>query len=86
MVSQNVRVNISSGLHFRPAGKLTELAMSFEAEITLAINGHEANAKSFLGVLAACIKNGDEVTVICDGTDEQMALEKITGFLTGEQT
>ena len=33
-----------------------------------------ANAKSVLSVLGACIKNGDEVTIICDGEDEEAAL------------
>lgn len=84
MVRQNVRVNVLSGLHFRPAGKLTELAMGFDSEITIAINGNEANGKSFLSILAACIKCGDEVEVICDGSDEQAALEKIAEFLSKE--
>ena len=34
-----------------------------------------ANAKSVLSVLGACIKNGDEVTIICDGEDEEAALQ-----------
>lgn len=84
MVRQNVRVNILSGLHFRPAGKLTELAMGFNSKITIMMNGNEADAKSFLGVLAACIKCGDEVEIICDGSDEQAALEKIAEFLSNE--
>lgn len=84
MVRQSVRVNVLSGLHFRPAGKLTELAMGFDSKITITINGNEANAKSFLGVLAACIKCGDEVEVICEGTDEQNALEQIAAFLSSK--
>lgn len=84
MVRQNVRVNVLSGLHFRPAGKLTELAMGFDSNISIVINGNEANAKSFLSVLAACIKCGDEVEVLCDGTDEQAALNKIVEFLSKE--
>lgn len=84
MVRQNVRVNVLSGLHFRPAGKLTELAMGFDSSISIVINGNEANAKSFLSVLAACIKCGDEVEVLCDGTDEQAALNKIVEFLSKE--
>lgn len=82
MVKQCVRVNVLSGLHFRPAGKLTELAMGFDSKITILVRENEANAKSFLSVLAACIKCGDEVEVICEGSDEQLALEQITEFLS----
>lgn len=84
MVKQCVRVNVLSGLHFRPAGKLTELAMGFDSKITILVRENEANAKSFLSVLAACIKCGDEVEVICEGSDEQLALEQITEFLSKE--
>ncbi|MDE7430643.1 MAG: HPr family phosphocarrier protein [Lachnospiraceae bacterium] len=84
MVKQRVRVNVLSGLHFRPAGKLTELAMGFDSKITIFVRGNEANVKSFLSVLAACIKCGDEVDVICEGSDEQLALEQITEFLSKE--
>ena len=33
-----------------------------------------ANAKSVLSVLVACIKSGDEITIICEGEDEETAL------------
>lgn len=33
-----------------------------------------ANAKSVLSVLGACIKSGDEITIICEGEDEETAL------------
>ena len=34
-----------------------------------------ANAKSVLSVLGACVKCGEEVEFICDGPDEEQALE-----------
>ena len=41
----------------------------------LARNGKlAANAKSVLSVLGACIKSGDEITIICEGEDEETAL------------
>ena len=35
------------------------------------------NAKSVLSVLSACVKEGDEVNFICDGEDEEKALQTI---------
>ena len=40
-------------------------------------DGTEVNAKSVLSVLSACIKNGDVITMICDGSDEAEALEDL---------
>ena len=33
--------------------------------------------KSVLSVLSACIKTGDVITMICDGSDETEALEDL---------
>ena len=40
-------------------------------------DGTEVNAKSVLSVLSACIKTGDVITMICDGSDETEALEDL---------
>ena len=36
-----------------------------------------ANAKSVLSVLGACIKSGDEIAIVCEGEDEEAALEEM---------
>ena len=36
-----------------------------------------ANAKSVLSILGACIKSGDEITITCDGEDEDEALREM---------
>ena len=35
----------------------------------------EGNAKSVLSVLGACIKSGDTIEIVCEGKDEEKALE-----------
>lgn len=74
MVSKKVTIKNPTGLHLRPAGELCKTAMQFKAKITFSFEGGTSNAKSVLSVLGACIKNGDEVTIICDGEDEEAAL------------
>ena len=74
MVSQKVKIINPTGLHLRPAGNLCKEAMKYNSKITFEYSGNTANAKSVLSVLGACIKSGDEITLICDGEDEQGAL------------
>ena len=74
MVSQKVVIKNPTGLHLRPAGILCKEAMQFKCLITFKYRGNTANAKSVLSVLGACIKSGDEVEFICDGEDEELAL------------
>lgn len=77
MVSQKVTIVNPTGLHLRPAGQLCELAMKFNCNVNFVKENNNANAKSVLSILGACVKFGDEITVICDGIDENEALEAI---------
>lgn len=75
MVSQKVTVTNFSGLHMRPAGVLCNEACKYRSRITFAYEKGDANAKSVLSVLAACVRRGDEIELVCEGEDEEQALE-----------
>lgn len=75
MVSQKVIISNPTGLHLRPAGIFCNAAVQFESKITFVHRNTTANAKSVLSVLAACIKKGDEIELVCEGKDEKDALE-----------
>ena len=74
MKSQKIAIKNPTGLHLRPAGNLCREAMKFKSKVTFDYDGNIANAKSVLSVLGACIKSGDEITIICEGEDEEIAL------------
>lgn len=89
MVSRNVTVTNPTGLHLRPAGNLCKEAMKYKSMITFQFRDTTANAKSVLSVLGACVKSGDEITLICEGEDEQEALDALTAAVEsglGEQS
>ncbi len=77
MVRQKVVIKNPTGLHLRPAGVLCKAAMQHKAHISFQFRENTANAKSVLSVLGACIKCGDEIELICEGEDEQEALEAL---------
>ena len=81
MVSQKVVIKNPTGLHLRPAGILCKEAMEFKSMITFTFRDNTANAKSVLSVLGACVKRGDEITLICDGEDEQAALDALVALI-----
>ena len=82
MVSEKVKILNATGLHLRPAGVLCETAMKYKSKVTFTTDNHyEANAKSVLGVLGACVKTGDEITIICDGVDEEEAIADIVNTI-----
>lgn len=81
MVSQKVVVKNPTGLHLRPAGILCKEAIQFKSLITFSFRETTANAKSVLSVLGACVKAGDEITLCCEGEDEQAALNRLVEII-----
>ena len=78
MVSRKVKVINTTGLHLRPAGILCKEAIRFKSNTFFRYGEGEANAKSVLSILGACVKRGDEIEIVCDGEDEEQALIEIT--------
>ena len=39
--------------------------------------------KVLLSVLGACVKNGDEITLVCEGEDEQAAIDALVALIEG---
>lgn len=81
MIRKSVTVNNPSGLHLRPAAKLSEAALQFECRITLEHGSSQANAKSVLGILGACVRSGDTVLLTFDGPDEEEAAKTLQTLL-----
>ncbi len=83
MVSRKLVIKNPTGLHLRPAGILCKTAMQFKSLITFTFGDTTANAKSVLSVLGACVKSGDEIELICNGVDEELALKTLTDAIEG---
>lgn len=75
MVTQKTTIKNPTGLHLRPAGLFCKTAVQFKSKVNFQFKDTTANAKSVLSVLGACIKRGDEIELICEGEDEQEALD-----------
>ena len=78
MVSKGVTGVNPSGLHLRPAGVLSQTAMKFKCDVFIECGEKKVVAKSVLNVMAAGIKSGTEINLVCDGEDEAAAMETIS--------
>lgn len=81
MVQDSIIISHPLGLHLRPAGDLCTAAMDFKSLIELHKENCIVNAKSLLSVLGACVRDGDEITITCDGPDEKEALSAVMACL-----
>ena len=76
MVSKQLTIVNAQGFHMRPASDFAKEMTAFSADVTIKHNGVDVNAKSLMNIMAACIKCGNEIEVVCDGADENEALAK----------
>lgn len=74
MVRKKVVIKNPTGLHLRPAGVLCNEAVKYKSSVYFKYGEDEANAKSVLSVLGACIRCGTELEFECEGEDENEAL------------
>ena len=89
MLSKKLKIVNPSGLHLRPAGVLSQTAMKFKSNSIIECGEKRIVAKSVLNVMAAGIKCGTEINLICDGADEEEAMKTLSEAIEsglGEQT
>ena len=77
MVSREVKITNSIGLHARPATFFIQRANSFKSSIWVEKDDRKVNAKSLLGVLSLGIAKGMPILISADGADENEALESL---------
>ena len=77
MVSGKVKVIDETGLHLKPAGILCKKAVKYKSTVHIKNAAGIYNAKSVISVLAACVRCGEEIELICEGPDEEEALQAL---------
>lgn len=75
MVSRTVTVADKAGLHMRPANIFVSRMAEFSSDIILKTENNEIDGKSIMNIMAAGIRCGARLTIICSGKDEAQMLE-----------
>ncbi|MCQ2491904.1 MAG: HPr family phosphocarrier protein [Lachnospiraceae bacterium] len=84
MVSKSMTINIPSGLEARPVALLVQVASQYKSKIMVETGSKQINAKSIMGMMSLGLNEGEELTVVVDGVDEQEAIEHIERYLTSK--
>lgn len=70
------------GIHARPAGLLAKKAKSFaDTAVTLTANGKTVNLGQLMKLMGLGVKQGTEVTITCEGANEEEAAAALQAFL-----
>lgn len=65
------------GIHARPAGLVVAEAKKYVSNVTIENKGKSADLKRIFGVMALCVKSGEEVVIKVEGADEDTAAPAI---------
>ena len=86
MISREVTITNTIGLHARPATFFIQKANAYKCSIWVEKEDRKVNAKSLLGVLSLGIAQGMTVKLIAEGSDEAEALDGLQALIdTGFQ-
>ncbi|MBQ3182135.1 MAG: HPr family phosphocarrier protein [Clostridia bacterium] len=81
MITRDVTIKNSVGLHARPATFFIQKANQYKSTIWVEKDERRVNAKSLLGVLSLGITKDMSVTLIADGADEEAALNGLAELI-----
>jgi len=79
--SANVIVRHAQGIHARPAAVIANLAKTFGSEISVAVRGKSANARSAVALMSLGIRKDDEIRLLAKGADAANAVSALEKLL-----
>ena len=75
-------INDPLGMHARPAGMLVKAVAPFASKITVTAPTGSADAKRLMALMRLAAKQGMELTITVEGSDEEKAAAELQAFLT----
>ncbi|MDF2499416.1 MAG: Phosphotransferase system, phosphocarrier protein HPr [Anaerosporomusa subterranea] len=83
MQQSRIVLTNGSGLHARPAAQFVKKAAGFKSSVTVEANGKKADAKSILQLLSLGAKDGTEIVIAAEGSDEVECIFSLRELLRG---
>ncbi|YCA45640.1 HPr family phosphocarrier protein [Bacillus sp. JZ8] len=82
MLMKNLIVQLPRGLQARHTALFVRKVSSFKSEVILSKSGKVANGKDIMKIMDLVIKEGDEITLVVHGFDEQAVMETLKKYLS----
>ena len=73
------------GLHARPATVAVHAASKFTCDVKVSFKGRTVNMKSIMGVMSLGIPTQSDITITCEGEDEEVAIRTIEDVLRAQK-
>jgi phosphocarrier protein HPr len=80
MITRDYLITAPQGLHARPATTLIRITKTFKSAVSLKKGDKIVLLNSMLNILSMTIKNGETITVLTEGEDEEQAAAAVDIF------
>ena len=81
MIRKPITLKLNEGLDARPIALLVQEANQYSSSVYIEVANKKINAKSIMGMMSLKLDDGEELTVVADGSDEQEAIKGVETFL-----
>ena len=81
MIKKPITIQLSDGLEARPIALLVQEASQYSSTIHIEVDNKKVNAKSIMGMMSLQVSQGEQITLVASGTDEEEAAKGIERFL-----
>jgi catabolite repression HPr-like protein len=81
MTEKTVTISLAKESATMPVAVLVQIASQYESKIYLISEDKKINAKSIMGMMSLDFISGKEIIVTADGSDEALAVEKMSEYL-----
>ena len=81
MLTENIIIKNTAGLHAKPASLFVQTANEFTSEIYVCKGSTRVNAKSIMGVMMLAAACGTVLKIEVDGEDEDVALKALVELI-----
>ncbi|WP_419146628.1 HPr family phosphocarrier protein [Priestia endophytica] len=79
---KNIIVQLPRGLQARHTALFVRKVASFKSKVIIFKDGKSASGKDIMGIMDLVVGEGDEITLLVDGCDEQVAIETLKKYLS----
>lgn len=77
----SVEITNKRGLHARASAKFVNLAMTFDADVTVSHDGSSVAGTDIMELMLLAAGLGDTITIAATGPDAEAAVAKLTGLV-----
>ena len=85
MIRKPVTIQNNMDMEDRPVAHLAKEASQYASQVYILMGSKKINAKSIMGMMSLKLQKGEDVTIVAEGQDEDVAVSGVATFLGAEK-